>query len=125
MPCPCGSRLMPLLVLACLAWAGSARGVDFAPSPAGTHRSPLEPMPKVLSRVAPVYPDSLKKAGVEGGVLLRVRLTEAGAVCDVLTLQGGEPLASLAAAAVRQWRFTPYRSDGVPESSWVQVPMRF
>jgi len=109
----------------CLAGVGPVRGASFAPAPGGAHRSPLETLPRVLSRIAPAYPDSLKRAGVEGGVLLRVRLTEAGAVCDVLTLQGREPLASLAAAAVRQWRFTPYRSDGVPESSWVQVPLRF
>jgi TonB family protein len=88
-------------------------------------RYPVITLPRVLERVAPDYPDSLRRDGVQGAIPLDVHLTETGAVAGFDTGAGPDPLRGLALAAVRRWRFSPQRRDGVPESSWVSVVIPF
>lgn len=103
-----------------------ALGVTLSAAPAkAAGHTPVETLARIRSHVAPLYPDSLRRAGVEGTVVVRLRLTETGAVCDARPLSGPPALYDAAVATARRWTFDPYRSDGEPESTWVQIPIAF
>jgi len=57
--------------------------------------------------VPPVYPPTLKAAGIEGNVTLRVTIGKDGSVSDVENWAGDPQLAQAAIEAVRQWRYQP------------------
>jgi protein TonB len=92
-------------------------------SPGGGSRgaSPQPGNPK------PVYPDSARRQGREGKVILRVEVRldgRAGAV-SVDRSSGDYRLDGAALAAVRQWRFRPALRNGAPVAAIVRVPIRF
>ena len=61
-----------------------------------------------------------------GDVILKVRISDTGAVLDVQLIRGDEPFASVAIAAVRTWRYRPALVDGRPVAFTrrVQIPFR-
>jgi D-alanyl-D-alanine endopeptidase (penicillin-binding protein 7) len=66
---------------------------------------------KAVQKVQPTYPAEAKKAGIEGSVVLDVRIAAAGDVTDVRPVKGPEELREAASAAVRQWKYEPGRVD--------------
>jgi TonB family protein len=113
-----------------LQWAVLALALCMAPRPAlaaidGAGRTPVETLARIRSRVAPELPEALKGTGVAGTVVVRLHLTETGAICEARALSGPAALYDAAVATARRWKFDPYRSDGEPESTWVQVPITF
>ena len=65
----------------------------------------LDREPSVLSDVKIPYPPDAKRAGIEGTVVLQVKIDEKGNVIDVKVLSGpGYGLNEAAAAAVRRSR---------------------
>jgi TonB family protein len=64
--------------------------------------------------VTPTYPPDARDRGTEGRVELVALVDTTGAVArvDVMTSAGDAQLDEAASAAVRQWRFRPYRQDG-------------
>ena len=75
----------------------------------------------------PKYPMIAKSNGYEGKVLLRVLVLENGKVgkIDLEKSSGYGILDKSAIEAVENWTFIPGKRDGVPISSWVEVPIRF
>ena len=75
----------------------------------------------------PRYPESARRRGIEGTVLLRMRITEQGRVEDVRVERsaGHAELDQSAIDAVRRWRFEPARRNGVPVAEPVQLPVVF
>ena len=75
----------------------------------------------------PRYPDSARRDGKEGRVLLRVLIDEEGRtkVIEVNTSSGHEMLDQAAIAALKKWRFVPARASGKPVETWVKVPIEF
>lgn len=73
------------------------------------------------------YPMPLRERGIEGTVLLRVRVDAEGRAADVHLLQasGWRLFDESALQAVRACRFVPARRDGVALASWVEFPVRF
>ena len=72
--------------------------------------------PRVVSRVAPEYPAAAERQGVEGHVVLRLRVSASGFVEQVRVV-GAEPPGVFEAAAeraVRRYRFLPARYRGQP-----------
>lgn len=68
--------------------------------------------PKAVKEVAPVYPEAARSAGVQGTVILGVKIDGTGRVVDVVVLRS-EPLLDQAAIdAIRQWEFEPFVQDG-------------
>jgi protein TonB len=68
--------------------------------------------PKLVEKVAPVYPEAAREERVEGVVVLEVTITAAGDVTAIQTIE--DPDARLTAAAreaVARWRFEPARDD--------------
>jgi protein TonB len=60
-----------------------------------------------VHRVEPEYPEAARQQGIQGAVVLDVRIGRDGAVQDVKVVTGQRVLADAAIAAVKQWRFKP------------------
>jgi TonB family protein len=73
------------------------------------------------------YPIELWDQDVEGRTLLRVRVTDVGAVDSVEVLQssGHGAFDSAAIAGARELRFSPARRNGKRIDVWAQVPVQF
>jgi protein TonB len=77
--------------------------------------------------VKPRYPEAARQKGIEGTVLLKVRVTEQGRVESVqIERSAGHPeLDQSATEAVQRWRFQPARRSGAPVAVWVLIPVEF
>jgi len=78
-------------------------------------------------QVRPVYPESARRAGIQGTTLLRIHIETDGRVSDVNVERsaGHQSLDQAAADAVRRWRFEPALSSAGPVSMWALVPVEF
>lgn len=83
--------------------------------------------PHVGHRIIPRYPESARRAGVQGTAVLRVRVLADGTVGELLIEQssGNSDLDAAAVEAVRRWRFEAARRGGAPVAVWVLIPFRF
>lgn len=84
-----------------------------------------ESLPNPIERPAPAYPDSARRAGLEGTVLVRALISEIGTVDTVVVESGPSIFRASAMAAVRRWRFQPPTYDGKAIRVWIAIPMRF
>lgn len=83
--------------------------------------------PQPLSGNArPAFPEDARRRGLQGDVILKVRISATGEVVDVEVLRGEEPFLAAAIAAVRTWRYRPALVDGKPSpfTRRVQIPFR-
>jgi protein TonB len=85
-----------------------------------------EPTP-LYGEIPIVYPLDLWDQDVEGETLLRVRVTEMGAVDSVEVLQssGFPAFDSAALQGARQLRYSPARRGGRRIAVWAKVPVQF
>jgi protein TonB len=75
----------------------------------------------------PDYPESARREGREGRVLLRV-LVDAQGRSKKVEISGSSGSAALdraAAEAIQRWRFHPARHGDAPAESWVNIPVEF
>jgi TonB family protein len=72
---------------------------------------------KLITRVEPEYPDTLKRLDIGGTVRLRLTIGPKGNVEAVEVLGGNPILGESAAAAVRQWVYTASHSRTIEELS--------
>jgi TonB family protein len=80
---------------------------------------------KVVRSVSPVYPESAKRANIQGSVLLDVTIAEDGQVVGVDVLEGNEQLAVAAAEAVKLWAYEPVVIDGSPAAVVTTIDVHF
>ncbi len=78
-------------------------------------------------QVKPRYPESARRAGVQGVTTLRVRVLENGRVGEVVvdTSAGFRDLDFAAVEAVKKWLFEPARKGKDAVSVWVMLPVKF
>jgi protein TonB len=78
-------------------------------------------------QVKPRYPDSARRQGIEGTVVVKAYVTEQGRVEQVQVEQSaGHPdLDQAAVEAVGRWRFEPALRDRQPVAVWVSIPVQF
>lgn len=83
--------------------------------------------PKLVKQVAPSYPESARKKGVEGMVVLKIVVNEAGKVdrVDLAKSSGNAALDSSAIAAVNKFEFSPGEKDGRPVKVQMVIPVSF
>jgi protein TonB len=81
--------------------------------------------PSKIRNVAPAYPDIAKQARVQGVVVLEAVISPSGEVTNVRVLRGVPLLNDAAAAAVRQWRYTPTTLNGQPVAVVMTVTVNF
>jgi protein TonB len=72
-----------------------------------------------------VYPDLARAARVQGTVILEATIDETGAVTNVKVLRSIPLLDRAATDAVRRWRYTPTRLNGVPVPVLMTVTVTF
>jgi TonB family protein len=86
---------------------------------------PLAPA-VLITRVDPEYPESARRAGVEGTVVLDATISETGQVTQI-AVERGLPLGvtEVAVAAVRRWKYEPARGRNGPVASHKAVRIVF
>jgi len=72
---------------------------------------------KLITRVEPDYPETLKRLNIGGTVRLRISIAAKGNVEAVEVLGGNPILGESAAAAVKKWVYTAGRSRTIAEVS--------
>lgn len=75
----------------------------------------------------PIYPESARREGREGKVLLRVLVDDRGRskTVEINTSSGSEALDHAAAEAIKRWRFHPARDGDKAVESWLRIPIEF
>lgn len=79
----------------------------------------------LIYRQEPEYPEEARRQGIEGPVVLDVRVGGDGAVQNASLVSGQEILGKAAIAAVKQWRFKPHYSQGRPAEMQTRVTLNF
>lgn len=82
--------------------------------------------PKLVSRVEPLYPASLRAEKIQGEVLVAFVVTSRGETTAVRAVSSTHPdFEAPAVEAVSQWTFTPGVKGGRPVNTRMEVPVRF
>ncbi len=79
----------------------------------------------MLYRVEPEYPEDARRQGIEGAVVLDVRIGGDGAVQNAQLVSGPPELAQASIGAVKQWRFQPRRVNGRGAPMQTRVTLNF
>ena len=85
----------------------------------------VEQPPRVLKRVLPVYPDSARKALVEGKVFARVLVGRKGRVEHIDSIEGPQVFHRAVAQAAKAWEFSPAVQNDRAVPVWVSLPFVF
>ena len=109
---------------------GGARVGGVRPGPGGEgagEGSGSTSLPTGGYQVKPRYPDSARRRGVEGTVIIKAYVTDQGRVEQVQIEQsaGHADLDEAAVDAVGRWRFQPARRGRQAIAMWVSIPVRF
>jgi TonB family protein len=90
--------------------------VDLSPEAAET---------SLLHRVEPEYPEQARQQGIQGAVVLDLRIGRDGVVQEVKLVRGPGLLADAAIAAAQQWRFKPRKVDDRFAEMQTRVTLNF
>jgi protein TonB len=105
---------------------GVVGGLSTAAPPAPRVRvGGLVKAPRLVDKVAPVYPDLARQARVGGIVILEAVVGTDGRVQSVRVLRGQPLLDPAALEAVKQWRYQPLLLNGVPTEFELTVTLVF
>ena len=87
---------------------------------------PVTP-PKVLYRVAPVYPQEARMHGIEGMVVVKALVSESGELLQtrIKTSSGSGILNNAAVASLNKWKFSPAVQGAGAIKSWLEIPFKF
>lgn len=113
--------------------AGSGSVLGIGPAGRSPQAAAEEPLaisgnvraPVLVYRNVPVYPRMASITRIQGRVVLRAVIDEAGAVESVEVLAGHPLLADAAGRAVGRWRYWPATLDGRAVRVWIEVTVRF
>lgn len=79
----------------------------------------------LIHRVEPEYPSFAKQQRVQGEVALSARVLKDGTVSNIKRIRGNPILGPSAIAAVRQWRYEPYRLNGQLQDVDITITVQF
>jgi len=104
---------------------GSSEGQE-----GGVGTEPIRPGGKIKPPVrtvyvAPVYPDLARIARIQGLVVVECTIDTSGGVVDARVITGHPLLQKATLDAVRQWRYTATRLNGVPVAVLMTVTVNF
>jgi TonB family protein len=104
----------------------------FTPPPEATTQSPIARISggmmagAILQKINPTYPEEAKRRHVAGQVVLAAIIDKQGTIDDLEVVSSGNMSLSQAAIdAVRQWRYKPYRLNGVPTEVETTITVNF
>lgn len=83
--------------------------------------------PQILSQTEPRYPESARRAGIEGTTLVGMTISTDGSVTSawVESSSGNGELDNAAVNAVYSWRFVPAQINGMSVTANSRVPITF
>ena len=83
--------------------------------------------PYKLKNPKPVYPSAARRRGMQGVVLLKVKINKKGFVeyVNIEKTSGFRVLDQSAVSSISQWRFIPAKKENEFVASIVQLPIRF
>jgi len=87
--------------------------------------TPGEMSKMLVKKVDPSYPDSAKKAGVQGKVVLTAIIGKEGNVENLQLVSGDPVLAAAAIDAVKQWKYRPYVQQGQAVEVETEIVVNF
>jgi TonB family protein len=126
--------VLAAIVMAVLWWRWNRGWEDLESGLQGHEKTMLQPQAHVpaevmeklvIHRVDPEYPAAARPAKLRGVVILDVVVGRDGSVVDTHAVNGPEVLAQAAMAALRWWRFEPYRINGQPVVVETTVAVEF
>jgi len=79
----------------------------------------------LIQKVSPSYPAQARLQGITGSVVLDATISADGSVRKIKVISGPPLLASSAAAAVREWKYTPAILNGKPIETQQRVTLNF
>lgn len=85
----------------------------------------LDVPPQLLSKLSIKYPVKARRDGIKGEVVLRILVSNTGAVSQVEIEKSIPQLDSAAIQAVEKLRFKPAKKYGMPTDVWVRIPLNF
>ena len=85
----------------------------------------VEQPPKVLKKILPVYPDSARRALVEGKVFARVLVGRKGRVEHIDRIEGPQAFQRAVMQAAKAWEFSPAVQNDRAVPVWVSLPFVF
>jgi TonB family protein len=94
-------------------------------SPMRVEALPRESLPTLIRRVEPEYPIEALRQRIEGPVVLKVLISEEGAVYSVRAVTGNRLLVPAAIAAVKQWQYRPRMVYSQPREAEAIVVVKF
>jgi protein TonB len=80
---------------------------------------------RLLYRVEPIYPPFAKQQHLQGSVVLSARVMKDGSVDRLKRISGSPVLEQAAVAAVRQWKYEPYKLNGEPQDVDISITVQF
>jgi protein TonB len=83
------------------------------------------PIPKLLKKVEPVYPEEAKANGVQGMVIVEVVIATDGSVASAKALRPVPILDAAALDAVKQWKYEVTYVDNVAVEVIMAVTVNF
>jgi periplasmic protein TonB len=111
---------------------GTGDGPSVGPpgGPEGTSTGPVRVSdgikpPIRTTYVVPIYPEIARPAAISATVVLECTIDPTGHVADARIIAGHPLFNESALNAVRQWRYTPTRLNGVPVAVLMTVTVRF
>jgi len=96
-------------------------------TPVAAAMSANVPKPVVIRNTPPIYPETARRAGWEGRVIVRVEVSAEGLPVSVALEKSSNfgVLDQAALRAVKSWRFQPRMMGGVAMTGTVDVPVNF
>jgi TonB family protein len=79
----------------------------------------------ILNKVAPVYPQEARDAGISGTVVLHAIIGKDGSIQALQLVSGPKELAPAAYDAVKQWTYKPYLLNGEPTEVDTTIMVNF
>jgi protein TonB len=119
----------PLTFAVTIRYGDTPEQMIFAPAPpAGGQElrvgGEIKPLVKLVD-VRPVYPAAAREAGIEGVVILEVKIGADGGVETARVLKSIPLLDEAALDAVKQWKFVPTLLNGQPTSITMTTAINF
>jgi protein TonB len=107
--------------------SGSGFGAALGSRPGGSGSGVIRAEARYRETPRPEYPDSARRHGREGRVLLRVLVDDQGRArqIEINRSSGSDILDRAAAEAMKRWRFYPARAGDKAIESWLRVPIEF
>lgn len=86
---------------------------------------PSDAMKAAVKKPSPEYSAMAKQLKIQGDVEVDVQIAESGEVDAVKVLSGNAILASNVSRTVKDWKFTPFTSDGKPSRAVATLRFSF